>query len=156
MTSHPKWTRHLFNDADLDAIAGAVARAEDGTSAEIRVHLERRVPRARWGRKPDALGRAQTVLHLLRMHETAARNGVLIYLAIRDRQLAIVGDEGIHRRVGDEYWARVRDLMLDGLRAGAARDAIVAGVAEVGRVLGEHFPRRPDDTNELTDRVSLG
>jgi glycosyltransferase involved in cell wall biosynthesis len=73
-----------------------------------------------------------------------------------ETELAIVGDEGIHRRVGDDYWARVRDLMLDGLRAGAARDAIVAGVAEVGRVLGEHFPRRPDDTNELTDRVSLG
>ena len=100
MTSHPKWTQRLFNDADLDAIAGAVARAETGTSAEIRVHFERRVLRGRWGRKPDALGRAQTVFRLLRMHETAARNGVLIYLAIRDRQLAIVGDEGIHRRGG--------------------------------------------------------
>ena len=96
------------------------------------------------------------MFRLLGMEKTADRNGVLIYVAIQDRKLAIVGDEGIHARVGDDYWARVRDLMLEKLHAGAGRDAIMAGVAEVGRVLGEHFPRRPDDTNELSNQVSVG
>jgi uncharacterized membrane protein len=89
------------------------------------------------------------------MHLTAERHGVLIYLALEDRKLAIVGDEGIHRRVGDTYWEGVRDLMIAPLRESRALDAVLAGVVEVGRVLAEHFPRRPDDTNELTDRVSL-
>lgn len=153
--THPRWARQLFSDDDLEAITRAVAEAETRTSAEIRVHLERRVLRERWGRRPEPLARAEAVFRLLGMQRTAERSGVLIYLAVRDRALAIVGDEGVHRRVGDGYWAAVRDLMLDRLRAGAAREALLAGIAEVGRVLGEHFPRRPDDRNELSDQVSL-
>jgi uncharacterized membrane protein len=148
--------RGVFSAADLEAIARAIAEAETRTSAEIRVHLERRLLRDGSGRRPDPLARARTVFLVLGMDRTAERSGVLVYLALRDRALAIVGDEGIHRRVGDGYWAAVRDLMLDRLRAGAASEALLAGLAEVGRVLAEHFPRLPDDRNELSDRVSLG
>jgi uncharacterized membrane protein len=150
----PHWARRLFTEADFAAIADAVERAEAATSAEIRVHLERRVHRLP-GQRADALRRARTVFTHLGMHLTAERHGVLIYLALEDRKLAIVGDEGIHRRVGDTYWEGVRDLMIAPLRESRALDAVLAGVVEVGRVLAEHFPRRPDDTNELTDRVSL-
>lgn len=151
---HPRWARRLFSDADLAAIADAVGRAEASTSAELRVHLERRVHR--WpGQRADALRRARQVFAHLGMHLTAERHGVLIYLALEDRKLAVVGDEGIHGRVGDTYWEAVRDLMIARLRDGRALDAVLAGVAEVGRVLAEHFPRRPDDRNELSDEVSL-
>jgi uncharacterized membrane protein len=135
-------------------MAEAVRRAEAGTSAEIRVHLERRVHR--WpGQRPDALRRARKVFAHLGMHLTAEHHGVLIYLAVEDKKLAIVGDEGIHRQVGDAYWETVRDLMVARLREGRAIEAVLAGVAEVGRVLGRHFPRRPDDRNELSDQVSV-
>ncbi|MBI2217832.1 MAG: hypothetical protein HYU51_11085 [Candidatus Rokubacteria bacterium] len=69
--------------------------------------------------------------------------------------LSIFGDEGVHARVGDGYWARTRGLMVERLRAGAPRDAVITAVGEVGRVLAEHFPRRPDDVNELSDQVSV-
>jgi uncharacterized membrane protein len=75
---------------------------------------------------------------------------------MEDRTLSIVGDDGIHSRVGDAYWHGVRDRMVERLRAGAARDAIVDAVAEVGAVLAREFPRRPDDVDELPDDVSLG
>jgi len=151
---HPHWAQRLFSEADFTAISQAIERVEATTSAEIRVHLERRVHRLPWQR-PDALRRAQKVFGHLGMHLTAERHGVLIYLAVEDRKLAIVGDEGIHRRVGDAYWEGVRDLMIAKLREGRALDAVLAGVAEVGRVLGQHFPRRPDDRNELSDQVSV-
>ena len=154
-SGHPRWALRLFSEADFAAIAGAVARAEAVTSAEIRVHLERRVHRLP-GRRADALRRAREVFAHLGMHLTAERHGVLIYLALEDRKLAVVGDEGIHRRVGDTYWEGVRDLMIAGLREGRFLDAVLSGVAEVSRVLASHFPRRPDDRNELSDRVSLG
>ena len=77
------------------------------------------------------------------------------YVAVEDRRLAIVGDEGIHGRVGDPHWHRVRDLMLERLRANAPREAIERAVEELGRSLAEHYPRRPDDKNELTDEVSV-
>jgi uncharacterized membrane protein len=155
MTRHPRWARALLSDADLDAIAAAVAAAERETSAEIRVHLERRLPRPRGAPAGDALARAAEVFTRLGMHATAERNGVLVYLAVDDHRLAIAGDAGIHARVGDEYWQRVRDAMVERLRRGEARDAVLHAVTEVGAVLRRFFPRRPDDRNELSDRVSL-
>lgn len=149
--AHPRWTRALFSDHDLEAIAATVAEAERHTSGEIRVHLERRLPRA-----TDALTRAAQVFTRLKMDATADRNGVLLYLAVESRSLAIVGDRGVHERVGDEYWQQVRDAMVARLRAGASREALVQAVVDVGLVLQKFFPRRPDDRNELSDEVSLG
>ena len=151
---HPRWAERLFRAEDFTAMTDAVRQAEASTSAEIRVHLERRVHHLPLQR-PDALRRARRVFAHLGMHLTADRHGVLIYLAVEDRKLAIVGDEGIHRHVGDAYWETVRDLMIARLREGRALEAVVAGVAEVGRVLARHFPRRPDDENELSDQVSI-
>jgi len=136
MAKHPRWARRFLSDEEFDAIARAIAEAEARTSGEIRVHLERHVPPRR-----DVIRRAHEVMRHLGMHRAAERAGVLIYLVLEDRKLAIVGDEGIHGRAGDECWARVRDLMVERLKAGAPRDAIVAAIREIGRDLQHHFPR---------------
>jgi uncharacterized membrane protein len=156
MARHPGWTRRLFAEGDLEAIAAAVARAERETSGEIRVHLDRRLPRGPRRAPRDALERAWEVFGHLGMHRTAERSGVLIYLAVEDRRLAIAGDAGVHARVGDGYWQRVRDGLVEKLRAGAPREALLTAVGEVASVLSVHFPRRPDDRNELSDQVSAG
>jgi len=153
MVKHPRWTHALFSDADLEAIAATVAAAERETSGEIRVHLERRLPRG--VPAGDALARAVEIFVHLGMHATAERNAVLIYLAVDDHSLAIAGDAGVHARVGDDYWRGIRDAMIERLRRGEPREAVVHAVAEVGAVLRRHFPRRPDDRNELSDEVSL-
>ncbi len=142
MAKHPRWARRFLSEADFDAILQAIIAAEAETSAEIRVHLERRVQHGRGGKRQEALERARRVFTHLRMHQTAERHGVLIYLALEDRKLAIVGDEGIHRRVGDDYWARIRDRMVEKLKTATPRQAIVEAVHDIGRVLREHFPRQ--------------
>ena len=156
MVRHPGWASRVFSRADLDAIVEAVRAAERRTAAEIRVHVERHFAQGGPAGARDAMTRARQVFVALRMHETAHRAGVLIYLALEARALAIVGDEGIHARVGDDYWAAIRDRMIERLRAGAPRDAVVDAVADVGAVLAREFPRRPDDVDELSDEVSLG
>ena len=153
---HPRWTHALFTDADLDAIAAAVTAAEEHTSAELRVHLERQVPAGAGGAPGDALARARAVFLALGIDRTAERSGVLVYVAVDDHQLAVVGDEGVHARVGPRFWEHVRDTMVDRLRSGASRDAVIAAVADLGTVLNRFFPRRPGDVDELSDRVSLG
>jgi len=156
MAKHPSWTHRFLSEADFDSITRAIRAAESRTSAEIRVHLDRHVPRTLLvGRRPDVLARARHVFHRLGMHRTRERHGVLVYVAVEDRRLAVVGDEGIHGRVGDPHWDRVRDVMVDRLRANAPREAIERAVEELGRVLAEHYPRRPDDENELPDEVSV-
>jgi len=147
--------RAFFTEADLDTIARAIADAETATSAEIRVHLERRVRHPGDPARGDALGRARDVFAQLGMHRTALRHGVLIYLALADRQVAIVGDEGIHTHVGDQYWAGIRDRMVERLRRGEPRAAVAEAVRDLGRSLARHFPRRPGDSNELSDDVTV-
>jgi uncharacterized membrane protein len=153
---HPRWARGVLTEADLDAIAAAVREGERRTSAEIRVHVERRVAHGLRRRTTDPMERARQVFAALGMHRTAHRSGVLVYLAIEDRKVAIVGDEGIHGRVGDDYWTGVRDRMVERLRAGVIRGAVIGAVTEVGATLARFFPRRPDDVDELPDDVSLG
>jgi uncharacterized membrane protein len=156
MAGHPAWAQRFLSEPDFDAIAGAIRTAESRTSAEIRVHLERRVPRRLFRRPDDALARAQHVFRRLGMHRTAERHGVLIYVAVEDRRLAVVGDEGIHARVGDLHWNEVRDLMIEILReSGPPRRALERAIEALGRSLAEHFPRRRDDRNELSDDVSV-
>jgi len=148
MARHPRWVRKFLSEADLESVRHAIATAEAGTSAEIRVHLDHTC-------KGDPVARAVDVFERLGMHRTADRHGVLIYAAVNTRKLAIVGDEGIHSRVGDAYWQRLVDSMLGHFRASRPRDGFVQILAELGEVLQQHFPRRPGDANELTDEVSI-
>jgi uncharacterized membrane protein len=156
MARRPKWARKFLSEPDFDAITRAIRTAEARTSAEIRVHLERRVPRRRlFGSAPDVLSRAQHVFRRLGMHRTVERHGVLVYIAVEERRLAVVGDEGIHGRVGDRHWSHVRDLMVEILRENDPRRALERALDELGRALAQHYPRRPDDQNELSDDVTV-
>ena len=148
MARHPRWVRAFLGEADLDGVARAIATAETRTSAEIRVHLDHRCP-------GEAMARAVTVFERLGMHRTAARHGVLIYVSVDDHKLAVLGDQGIHERVGQAYWERLVDGVLAHFRDERPRDGLLHAVNEVGTVLAHHFPRRPDDVNELSDQVSI-
>jgi uncharacterized membrane protein len=145
---HPRWIRRFLAPDDLEAVSRAVARAEAGTSGEVRVHLDARCP-------GDPMARAVEVFERLGMTRTALRNGVLVYVAIEDHKLAVIGDAGVHERVGPAYWTGLRDTLIGQLREGRARDGLVAAVRDIGEVLHRHFPRAPDDRNELPDDVSL-
>jgi putative membrane protein len=87
------------------------------------------------------------------LHRTAQGTGVLVFASLREHQAVVLGDAGIHARMGDEGWRRAVEALLAGIRAGAPADGFVAAIAVVGDRLAEHFPRRPDDaaTNELPD-----
>jgi len=137
-----------MSQADLEAVAQAVAEAERQTSAEIRVHLDHRCANA-------AMPRAIEVFERLGMHATAARNGVLIYVAVADRKLAVIGDQAIHERVGEPYWQEIVAAMLGHLREARPRDGLIEAVRGVGEALRSHFPRGRDDRNELSDDVSI-
>lgn len=148
MARHPRWVRGFLSAADLDAVAAAVTAAEARTAAEIRVHLDHSCP-------GDPMARAVAIFERLGMHRTDLRAGVLVYVAVTDRKLAVIGDAGIHVRVGQAYWDRLVARILGHLRDERPRDGLIDAVGEVGASLAAHFPRHPDDRNELSDRVSL-
>ena len=142
--------KHFLETLDHARVTAAIAAAERATSGQIRVTVHHH-PVA------DALVAARRQFTRLEMEKTAARNGVLVFLAPESRKFAVVGDQGIHARCGgDEYWQMiVGETMRPLLKESRFTDAIVAAVAEVGRVLAEHFPPGPDGggANELPDDV---
>jgi uncharacterized membrane protein len=149
MAYHPRWVRSVLSDAGLEAIAAAIAQAEAATSGEIRVHLDPRCP-------GEPRARAAVVFEQLGMARTAERNGALVYVSLEDRKLAVIGDADLHARVGQGYWEALVARVSGDLRAGRVGEGLVAAVQELGAALRAHFPRRPDDRNELGDEVSLG
>jgi uncharacterized membrane protein YgcG len=102
--------RKFFSADEQLRLRDAIAAAEKRTSGEIRLHLERDVP-TKAPANGDAYLRAREVFAGLKMHETADRNGVLVYLATRTRKFAVLGDEKLHERVGEAFWNDIRDLM---------------------------------------------
>jgi putative membrane protein len=87
------------------------------------------------------------------LYRTRESNAVLIYLSNLERRVVVLGDKGIHEKMGDTHWQDVRDEILRGIKQGKAREGICAAVETCGRALAEHFPHRPDDINELPDEV---
>lgn len=139
----------VFGSAEELLVEQAIAQAELQTSGEIRVHIDNRC-------KEAVLDRAAFLFEELEMHQTEARNGVLIYLALQDKKLAILGDAGINAKVPADFWNRIKTEMIQSCAEGKYVDAIVSAVLSAGEQLKAHFPYRSDDENELPNTLSFG
>ncbi|HTY62403.1 MAG TPA: hypothetical protein VMG30_09115 [Acidobacteriota bacterium] len=87
------------------------------------------------------------------LYRTRESNGVEICLSLFEKMVVVIGDRGIHQKMGDRHWDDVRDLIIDGIRKGNARAGICAAIESCGKALAEYFPPRADDINELPDQV---
>ncbi len=144
-----KTVENFLSDKDKEAILEAIKTAEKNTSGEIRVHIESRC-------KGSELDRAAAVFKILGMHKTKLRNGVLIYLAFKDRKFAVIGDAGINKVVPENYWQDVIDLMSNYFIRRKFGKGIAAAILMIGEKLKEYFPYQDDDVNELPDDISFG
>jgi uncharacterized membrane protein len=142
----------FLSEHEQKQVQAAVAAAERLTSGEIRVYLEQRIP---WFRR-DPYVRARQIFAKLGMHATEERNGVLVYLATASHRFAIVGDESLHRHVGDEFWKATAEDMRTHFREDRFGDGLATAVAAIGAQLGRHFPRHANDINELSDEIAFG
>ncbi len=130
-------------------ITEAIKAAELNTSGEIRLHIESSCT-------IDIMDRAAYLFSHLHMHKTKERNGVLFYLAIDNRQFAILGDAGINQKVPADFWNSTKETMLEEFNAGKMAEGIEIGIRMAGEQLKAHFPFQIDDTNELSDEISFG
>jgi hypothetical protein len=129
-------------------VVEAISEAEDITSAEIRVHY------TVCGSKLPLLDEAQKVFEKLDMHKTESRNGVLIFLRLKSKEIAVIGDEGIHQHVGTAFWEAVKDEIIRNIQSHTLTEGIVKGVHVVGKQLSKFFPPSDENPNELSNEVT--
>lgn len=137
---------HALND---EQIAHAIAETEQRTSGEIRVFVSE-------SSVDDVVVAAEKQFVRMGMTKTAQRNGVLIYFAPKSQKYAVVGDQGVHQKCGQQFWQHITEEMTPLLKAGKYTEAVVYAVREVGAALAKEFPPLAGDKNELPNRVERG
>ena len=143
--------KQFFSPADNEKIVQAIRNAEMHTSGEIRVFVESRC------RFMDPMDRALEIFANLKMEQTEQRNAVLLYIALKDRQLAVYGDKGIHEKVGDEFWNAAVKKIIAHFNKDDYASGISNCVTEIGESLQLHFPYdEGTDKNELPDEIIFG
>lgn len=137
----------FLSKEDEAEVVAAIQRAEQRTSGEIRVHIEHTF-------KGDIWARAMEVFHLLKMDNTREENGVLIYVAVDDRQFIIYGDKGINKVVPKDFWETTKEAIVAQFKKGNFKQGLIDGILKAGHELQVHFPWSEGDKNELSDKIS--
>ena len=140
---------NFFTQEEKESIKKSIAGAELNTSGEIRVHIEGVCAN-------DVLDRAAYVFEKLAMHKTELRNGVLFYLAVKNRKFAILGDAGINKVTPENFWENIKDSMSEYFKESRFTEGLITGIKMAGEQLKSHFPYKEDDINELPDDISFG
>ena len=142
--------RHFNRDA-MTRIHDAIANAEQGQAGEIRFAAEAMLPMRLLRRHRDARSRAVEVFSQLRVWDTQANTGVLLYLLWADRAIEIVADRGIGPLVPESAWEAICAELASDLRTATSADAVVAAVAKIGALMRAALPMQNGTPDELPD-----
>ncbi|HEY8399233.1 MAG TPA: TPM domain-containing protein [Flavihumibacter sp.] len=141
----------FFTHDEANRVLEAIREAETKTSGEIRVYIESHC------KYVNPVDRAAELFWILKMDQTQERNAVLIYIASKDHQVALWGDDGIHQVAGPEFWKQEVVQVIDHFRHNAYAEGLIYAIRDIGNLLGQHFPYQPTtDKNELPDDIIFG
>jgi uncharacterized membrane protein len=143
-------TKEFLSQLNHDRIVGAIKQSEAKTSGQIRVYVQR-------GKlEGDPVIAAREKFQKLGMQATKERNGVLIFVLPRARKFAVIGDEGVHQKCGDEFWQQLVERMRAHFQKENFTDALVEAIEEAGKLLARHFPKTSAPRNEFPDEIIEG
>lgn len=140
---------NILSRREDQRIVEAIKQAEKNTSGEIKVHIDNHC-------KGDVEARSTFIFNKLKLNETKLRNGVLFYIAIKDRKFAVMGDEGINKVVEATFWDDVKNEVLSNFKEGKFAEGLEKGILRCGEKLKTYFPYQSDDINEISDEISYG
>lgn len=150
-------SRSYFPEDGLQRITAAIVDGERRHRGEVCFAVESALSAGLVWRGVDARAEAHDVFARLRVWDTAANNGVLLYLLLADHRIEIVADRGFDGLVSDEQWRGVCQMIETRLKAGEPEAGVIAGIAALSDLMARHFPRADGeaDANELPDDPHL-
>ncbi len=141
----------FLNDDELLRISHTIREMEKHTSGEIVVSIKER--RGFFQKGVSAKRFAQKEFKRLGMKKTRDKTGILLFILLESREFYVLADDGIHSIVGDSAWEGIKETLLQYFTTGQFCNGIIAAVRDMGKILSPHFPIKPDDTNEISNRV---
>ncbi len=150
-------TARALDEAALTRLEAQVSDSERHHSGEIRLCVEAGLPLGYLWRNATPRDRAITMFGKLRVWDTEANNGVLIYLLLAEHAIEIVADRGLTQRVPQAEWDALVAAMRQRFRAGQFEAGLAAAISTVDALLRQHFPLAEGaaNPNELPDRAHL-
>ncbi len=142
-----------FTKEDLRQITAACSTAEKQTAGEIRVSIFSKRPRKL--RKKSLEEVALEEFYRLGMDKTRDKTGILLLIILAERQFQILADSGINAKVDQQTWNELAGELSARFKEGKYLDGIQNCVQRMGAILAQHFPIKSDDTNELSNEVSV-
>ena len=143
--------KDFFTSDEKSQLIDAINKAEQRTSGEVRLFVESHC------RYVDPMDRASELFLQMQMDQTADRNATLIYVAVKDHQAAILGDKGIHEKVGSKYWQDEIKKMMIHFKQEHLAEGLCQCITDIGEALHHYFPYDKDtDKNELPDEIVFG
>jgi uncharacterized membrane protein len=140
---------NFLTPEEEQAVVEAIRLAELETSGEIRVHIEKETDLV-------PFDRALEVFNFLKMDATELKNGVLIYVAVKNKSFVICGDKGINDLVSTDFWDSTKEIMASHFKTGNFKQGLIDGISKAGDQLKKYFPFQENDTNELSNEISKG
>jgi len=152
----PPWRWRLaFPKATLDAIAQTIRQSESQHSGELRFVVENTLAGHKLWRGMSARQRGLELFAQLGVWDTEANSGVLIYLLLADREVHIIADRGIAKKVAQAHWNTIAETMQAAFAKGDFTGGSLAGIGQISRLLAEHFPASSNNPNELSDYPTI-
>lgn len=146
-------TYQYFNDDELLRVSNKVKEFEKLTAGEIAITIKEHT--GFFNKKKPIKTLAEEEFAKLGIVKTRDNTGILIYILLEARQFYILADSAINEKVNENTWETIKNEMQDFFKKGNFAKGLIHGVEEVGKILALHFPVKPDDTNELSDRVII-
>ena len=137
----------FLSEDEKHMVESAVATAESGTSAEIKLVIVRHC----WGEIEE---KAANLFIKNNLHKTDDRNCVMVMLVLANREFVIFGDVGIDQKVGQEFWDSTRDLMVRYFKEDKFGQGLAEGIKNIGEKLQQFFPHQSDDKNEVSNEIA--
>lgn len=144
----------FFNDDDFLRISKKIKEVEKTTSGEVRVSIKEKRNFRQRGK--DIRKLAEEEFYRLGMDKTRDNTGILIFILLEERKYYILADSGINSKVSQATWDSVRDKMKEYFKKGEFSNGVIFAINEAGRILSENFPIKPEDKDELSNKVVLG
>ena len=140
---------NFFTEDEKEVIVSAIRKTELHTTGEIRVHITN-------NSNKDVFKDALRIFEKLNMHKTPFRNGVLIFIAVKDRKFSVIGDEGIYDKLDKDYWNFISSILARNFSEKKHVNGLIEAIENIGNTLAKHYPNLDDiQTNNLPDDLSF-